>query len=274
MSLAREPEKPGTSSCSVLRTSRYSWDRMSERVEITCPSFTKVGPRRRRPSRMKRAASVCAAEASASLPSFLPSFFAFSTRRTLWIANFHTPTLRRQAGPLPRLSQPRSSSSPRATALPTSMSSGTSHSSLSAAPMQRFIAATIRLCLRNFLRSTGIFSASSFAKGFRACATLLVSTTRAFSSCFTSFRSKVAVALTVTALPWRVERRPMVAAFAAMPRAAAVSATRPLANLSEPAGRSESGAWLGCSHSAALAAGSRSARPPAAPAANVRAPRD
>mmetsp|Transcript_34702 Transcript_34702/g.70184 ORF Transcript_34702/g.70184 Transcript_34702/m.70184 type:complete len:315 (+) Transcript_34702:2296-3240(+) len=116
ISLALAPLNPGTSSCNVLRTSVYSTGRTSVRVDTTWPSFTNVGPSRSKPSRIKVAASILAASISSSVavPSFR-SLRGLSTLKTHLRANFHTSALRRRAEELPRVSQPRSSSSPSGT---------------------------------------------------------------------------------------------------------------------------------------------------------------
>ena len=95
IAIARSPPKPGTLSCRSLSTSMYSFSTTSVRVEMTWPNLTKVGPRRKRPSRMNSAAAVFAALTSASVPFVLP---ALTTLSPHWIGKPHTlhRTLRRR----------------------------------------------------------------------------------------------------------------------------------------------------------------------------------
>mmetsp|Transcript_2744 Transcript_2744/g.11287 ORF Transcript_2744/g.11287 Transcript_2744/m.11287 type:complete len:307 (+) Transcript_2744:2173-3093(+) len=105
ISLARDPENPGTSSWRDLRALTNSGLSTSVRVEMTCPSLTNVGPRRRRPSRTNSAA--------ATFFSVSPLLFALSTLITLRSAKPQTSTFRLKDERAPRCSHPFSRTSPR-----------------------------------------------------------------------------------------------------------------------------------------------------------------
>mmetsp|Transcript_37656 Transcript_37656/g.102227 ORF Transcript_37656/g.102227 Transcript_37656/m.102227 type:complete len:227 (-) Transcript_37656:997-1677(-) len=81
----------------------------SVRVEMTCPSFTNVGPSLTKLSRMNSAAAVEATFFSSGSKILL----ALTTFRAAAAPKRQTSTLRRSDEPEPRFSQPSSSTSPR-----------------------------------------------------------------------------------------------------------------------------------------------------------------
>mmetsp|Transcript_22709 Transcript_22709/g.73526 ORF Transcript_22709/g.73526 Transcript_22709/m.73526 type:complete len:224 (-) Transcript_22709:411-1082(-) len=109
MALAFAPSNPGTRSCRSCSTWMYSFSSKSDRVEMTCPSLTKVGPRRKSESRMYSAAAVLAADTSSAVPFVLR---ALSTLSAAEPRKAQTSVVRLSAEPCALDSHPASIASP------------------------------------------------------------------------------------------------------------------------------------------------------------------